>query len=78
MRARSPAPPRFHGRRLRALIFDLDGTLIESAGDIQASLNHVLTAHGRRKLDIGTVRSMTSDGISKLVERGFAATGAIP
>jgi phosphoglycolate phosphatase len=60
------------------LIFDLDGTLIDSAGDIRAALNHALTIHGRPKLDIGTVRAMTGDGIAKLVERGFAASGALP
>ena len=77
MRTDPPAPPRFRGQRLRALIFDLDGTLIDSIGDIRAALNHVLTAHGRPKLDIDAVRAMTGDGIAMLVERGFAATGAI-
>jgi phosphoglycolate phosphatase len=78
MRTRSSTPPHFDGRPLRALVFDLDGTLVDSAGDLRAALDHALIARGRPTLDTRDVQAMTGDGIAKLVERGFAATGGVP
>jgi phosphoglycolate phosphatase len=68
----------FRGKPLRAVIFDLDGTLIDSAGDLRAALNQVLAAQGRTALDTRRVQAMTGDGIGKLVERALAATGGVP
>ena len=62
----------------RALIFDLDGTLVDTAPDIAAALDHVLTAYGRPSLGLEPVRHMVGDGARVLVERGFAATGGPP
>lgn len=61
-----------------AVIFDLDGTLIDSAPDLQAALNRLLAKEGRRVLAIEEVVRMIGDGIYKLVERGYEATGEIP
>jgi phosphoglycolate phosphatase len=58
-----------------ALVFDLDGTLVDSVPDLQAALNRVLTEIGRRSLGATEVRSMVGDGVAALVERGMAATG---
>ncbi len=66
------------GKPLRALVFDLDGTLIDSAGDLRAALNRGLAARGRPPLDTDRVRGMTGDGIGKLVERALAITGEVP
>src|SRR3990172_9439985 len=41
-----PSPPALHPERVRALVFDLDGTLVDSYRAIAASLNHVRGAHG--------------------------------
>jgi phosphoglycolate phosphatase len=60
----------------RAVIFDLDGTLVDSAPDIQGALNRLLIERGLSALDLKTVIGMIGDGTSKLVERGFAAAGA--
>jgi phosphoglycolate phosphatase len=60
------------------LIFDLDGTLVDSAPDLAAALNATLAAAGRQAVTPAAVRKMIGDGIAKLVERGFAATGAVP
>jgi phosphoglycolate phosphatase len=60
---------------LRCVVFDLDGTLIDSAPDLQAAANTVLREAGRPPLDLPTVRGFVGDGVRKLIERAFAATG---
>lgn len=59
-----------------AVVFDLDGTLIDSAPDIAAVLNRVLAAEGLAPLTLEEVRAMIGDGAKHLLERGFAARGA--
>ncbi|MCW8916261.1 MAG: phosphoglycolate phosphatase [Magnetovibrio sp.] len=63
---------------IRALIFDLDGTLIDSAPDLQAAANRMLKPLGRREVSVPEVQMMIGDGVPKLVERCFEATGDIP
>jgi len=63
---------------ITALIFDLDGTLIDSAPDLQAAANRMLPPLGRREVDVKEIQLMIGDGVPKLVERCFAATGEIP
>lgn len=60
------------------VIFDLDGTLVDSLPDLLGSLNALMTENGRRALDGAEVRHMVGDGAAKLVERAFAATGPLP
>ena len=59
----------------RAVVFDLDGTLIDSGQDLARLLNKVLTEYGRSEIEPARVRGFVGDGVGKLVERGFAATG---
>ncbi|MEI8396014.1 MAG: phosphoglycolate phosphatase [Rhodospirillaceae bacterium] len=58
-----------------ALVFDLDGTLIDSVGDIAGALGLLLTEFGRRRLSEAEVRGMVGDGATELVRRAFTATG---
>lgn len=58
-----------------AIVFDLDGTLIDSAADLAATLNLLLQEHSRHQLSVENVRAMIGDGVGALVVRGFAATG---
>lgn len=60
----------------QAVIFDLDGTLIDSAPDIGAALNRFLARHGRPAVTGAQVRSMIGDGAGSLLRYAFAATGA--
>lgn len=57
------------------VVFDLDGTLIDTAPDLMHATNAVLTAQGRRAVDLDEVRSMVGHGARKLIVRGFALTG---
>ncbi len=59
----------------KALIFDLDGTLIHSAPDIHATANTALAAMGRAPLDLATIISFIGNGIENMVERCLQATG---
>ena len=61
---------------LKAIVFDLDGTLIDSAPDLRAAANQVLASEGRRPLSLDEIKAMVGDGAQKLMERAFAATGA--
>ncbi len=60
------------------VVFDLDGTLVDSAPDLHASLNHCLTAAGRETIDIEKVRHMVGQGAVMLLRRGLSATGGLP
>ncbi len=63
---------------LPILVFDFDGTLIESAPELQHCLNAVLAEHDRPALPVEAVEKMIGNGVKKLVERGFDATGGAP
>lgn len=62
--------------QLSALIFDLDGTLVDSAADLRQALNRLLAAHNRAPVTLPQVKSMIGDGVQTLLRRAFAATGA--
>jgi phosphoglycolate phosphatase len=57
------------------IVFDLDGTLIDSAPDLQALLEPTLRTGGRPPLSIEETRQCIGWGMVKLVERAFALTG---
>ena len=57
------------------IVFDLDGTLIDSAPDIRAAANVMLAAEGVAPLDMPTTISFIGNGIPKLVERAMRARG---
>jgi len=59
-----------------AVLFDLDGTLIESAPDIAAAANELLAADKLGPLTVGQVSALVGNGIGKLVERAYALCGA--
>jgi len=61
--------------RFDTVIFDLDGTLVDTGPDLTAALNHALSHFGRQTVNEAAVRDMVGHGARKLLERGFAATG---
>lgn len=57
------------------LLFDLDGTLVETAPDLVGALNTVLAEVGLPSLPFAQVRGMVGQGAAALLIRGFAAEG---
>ncbi len=62
----------------RVLLCDLDGTLIDSAPDLAAAVGELLARRGRPPLTVEAIKTMIGDGVPKLIERAFAATGGAP
>ena len=60
----------------RLAVFDLDGTLLDTAPDILCAANRLLAAHGLAPLSLAEVTPMIGDGARVLCERAFAARGA--
>src|SRR5260221_1632809 len=58
-----------------ALVFDLDGTLVDSIPDLEAALNETLREVGAPALPRAAVRFMVGDGTTALVARALAASG---
>ena len=56
---------------LRLLVFDLDGTLIDSVADLAASINAMLDHYGRPELPLPVISSYIGDGASMLVRRAL-------
>lgn len=58
------------------LLFDLDGTLVDTLPDLTNALNEVLRERGHALLPPAEVKPMIGDGMAMLLGRGFAARGA--
>lgn len=56
----------------KAIIFDLDGTLLDSAPDLTAALNHVLRAKGLPETSLAEARPMVGGGADKLIRNALA------
>ena len=50
-------------------IFDLDGTLLDTLGDLAASCNYALRVHGLPERTVEEVRRFVGNGVRKLMER---------
>ena len=58
--------------------FDLDGTLVDTSGDLTAAVNHVLESVGRPLLSPETVKHYIGGGAKLMLQKGLEATGGIP
>jgi phosphoglycolate phosphatase len=63
--------------KLQGLIFDLDGTLVDSAPDLRHAINKTLIEQGRRGLALEELQSFLGDGMMTMLQRAFAATGPV-
>lgn len=57
------------------IVFDLDGTLVDSAPDIAVAANKMLASEGLEPIDLPTIISFIGNGLPKLVERVMRARG---
>jgi phosphoglycolate phosphatase len=57
------------------LVFDLDGTLADTAGDLINAVNVVLQGEGLPKLDVRTGRPLVGGGARALIKRALASHG---
>ena len=56
---------------IKCAVFDLDGTLLDTLGDLSAAVNFSLRFLGRREHSEEEVRGMIGDGVRKLIERAL-------
>ena len=61
---------------IRAVIFDLDGTLVDTAGEIAAALNATLAELEQPNLSQPEVEALIGRGVRSMVERALASAGA--
>lgn len=57
------------------IVYDLDGTLADTAEDLVATLNWLLAREGRAPLKVENAGSLVGAGARALIARGFAASG---
>lgn len=62
---------------MSAIVFDLDGTLVDSLPDIAAAVNKMLCECDLPPLPDATIRGFVGNGLPKLVERVKGATGLV-
>ena len=63
------------GKTVRLVVFDLDGTLVDSKLDLAHSVNHALRAFGLPALPNETVYSYVGNGASMLIRRSVGSEG---
>src|SRR5579863_4459043 len=61
--------------KMPTIVFDLDGTLVDTAPDLISALNFVLDREGLAPVPLHSARNMIGAGARKLIERGLEAEG---
>ena len=59
-----------------ALIFDLDGTLVDTAPDLLGAINFILEREGRKAVDMADLRHLVGHGARVMLAEAFVRTGA--
>ena len=54
---------------IHLILFDLDGTLVDTSQDITCALNYALKLHGFRELAVEETRKLIGEGVTRLVEK---------
>jgi phosphoglycolate phosphatase len=60
--------------RYRAVLFDLDGTLVDSYSALAEAVNHARRTHGLDDLSSTRIRDLVGDGVERLLQRAFERT----
>ncbi len=61
--------------RYSCVVFEFDGTLVDTTASMTVSLNEVLAVHGRRAIDANQVRRLAPEGMRTVLRRSFIMTG---
>ena len=64
-------------RDKKLILFDLDGTLVDSAPDLAMAVNFMLKSLGRETFSVETIRSWVGNGAQTLVKRGLSGSTEI-
>ena len=62
---------------IRTVVFDLDGTLVDTAPDLISALNVILSREGLPPVPLKSARTMIGAGARKLIERGLELEGRV-
>ena len=57
--------------KYKAVLFDMDGTLLDTLADMAAAVNHILSVHGYPLRTVEEVRAFVGNGARKLMERSL-------
>ncbi|MEZ5954105.1 MAG: HAD hydrolase-like protein [Hyphomonas sp.] len=60
------------------IVFDLDGTLVDTAPDLLGALNHVLEQDGLEPVDLSLIATMIGHGARAMIEKGLRFRGVDP
>ena len=63
--------------KYKAVVFDMDGTILYTLKDLQICINHILKKYGYPERTLEEVRSFVGNGIKPLIERAFPAGAEI-
>lgn len=64
--------------RLDCVVFDLDGTLLDTRNGMLTAINATLTALDRRAVSINELRASIHEGLGSMLAEALAITGAVP
>ena len=60
------------------IVFDLDGTLVDTAPDLTNALNDVLTRRALAPVELATIRACVGHGARVMIEEALRRAGAEP
>lgn len=63
---------------IQAVLFDLDGTLVDTAPDLAGALNHCLVTDGHAPIAVSQVRGLVGRGAEALLKRGYTLQEGAP
>tara|TARA_Y100000389_G_scaffold165375_1_gene169542 strand:+ start:32 stop:283 length:252 start_codon:yes stop_codon:yes gene_type:complete len=58
-------------KQIYTILFDLDGTLVDTAPDLMAAHNHVMQKYGRNKKKLSDIKTLASRGAWVMMQRSF-------
>ncbi len=60
---------------VKLIIFDLDGTLVDTARDITEALNHAIKPHGLKPVSVEETTALIGEGTTRLIQKALSPLG---